>query len=133
MREVAVNWARETPSAAVAWLETLGDSRGQREGLSAAYAHWAGRDAVAASAYLADQPSSVARDFAINGFTAALAHQDPQAAVIWAETIAIPGLREATVVRAGQRYFQTDPAAAAAWLAASNLSAEARQRVNPGL
>lgn len=129
VREVGLNWARQDPAAAVAWLQSLGDSRGQREGLSAAYAVWANQDPEGSSRSLATLPESTARDFAINGFTAATAHENPAAAVLWAETIANPGLREAATVRAGQRFFSQDPAAAADWLLRSGLGKEAVERV----
>ncbi len=129
VRDVARIWAQSDPPGAVGWLETLGDSRGQREGLSAAYANWAAREPMGASEHLVAQPESPERDFAINGFTAALAHRDPESAVIWAEQITNPGLREAATLRAAQRFYAQDPAAASDWLATSGLSADSREKV----
>lgn len=111
VRDVGREWSKRDPAAAVAWLESLEGSRGRNEGLSAAYAVWASRDPLGASRHLSELPDSTARDFAINGFTAALSHQDPDAAVIWAADIANPGLREAAVIRAGERQATAEAAA----------------------
>ena len=65
---------------------------------------------------------STTRDYAINGFTSSLAGQDPESAVAWTAQIGNAGMREAATVRAGEKYFAQDPAAAAAWLPTSGLS-----------
>ena len=108
--EETLEWAAELPEGSLrsnAW--------------SAAYAVWGGNDPHAAAEAIAGMPPSADRDQAINGFTAAHAHRDPERAVIWAAEIASPGLREGALIRAGTQYFRQDPSAATAWFESSDL------------
>jgi len=94
-RDIAIPWAGKSPTEAIGWLESLGDSPGRNEGMSAVYASWASKDDVAASQSLVNMPPSTARDYAINGFVTPLAGRDPEAARIWVGQIQDPGLRAA--------------------------------------
>ena len=82
-RDIALPWAGKSPSRAIGWLESLGDSRGRNEGMSAAYASWASKDDVTASQSLVNTPPSTSKDYAINGFVTPWVRRDPEAARIW--------------------------------------------------
>jgi hypothetical protein len=82
-RDIALPWAGKSPSRAIGWLESLGDSRGRNEGMSAAYAFWASKDDVTASQSLVNTPPSTSKDYAINGFVTPWVRRDPEAARIW--------------------------------------------------
>lgn len=79
-RDIAIPRAAKSPSQAIDWLESLGDSRGRNEGMSAAYASWASKDDVAVSQSLVNMPSSTSKDYAINGFVTPLVRRDSEAA-----------------------------------------------------
>ena len=65
----------------------------------------------------------------MSGFSRRLAYEDPEAAVIWAGTIAQEEMRMETLTRAGQAWYRRDAEAAAAWLATSGLPPEAQEAV----
>ena len=60
---------------------------------------------------------------ALNGFTAAFAHQDGSLAVEWASEITEPGLRQGALTRAFTQFHRQNPEAAAASFGSSNLPA----------
>ncbi len=115
--------------AAVGWLEGLPPGAGQIGGLRNAFGDWEDSDPVAAGKYLLGMPQSAQRDSAVSGFATGYAWQNPQVAIAWAQDIRDPELRQSSLTRAGQAYFQRDPDGAFAWLESSGLSAEARQQV----
>ncbi|MGI9240502.1 MAG: hypothetical protein ACR2RV_06855 [Verrucomicrobiales bacterium] len=105
----------------LAWAEELPEGSLRNNAWSAAYAVWAGRDPQAAVASIVDLPPSTDRDLAINGFTAAYAHEDGERAAIWAAEISNPSLREEALIRAGTQYFRQDESAATTWFESSGL------------
>jgi hypothetical protein len=78
-RDIALPWAGKSPSRAIGWMESLGDSRGRNEGMSAAYASWASKNNVTASQSLVNRPPSTSNDYAINGFVTPSVRRDPEA------------------------------------------------------
>ena len=74
-------------------------------------------------------PQSPQRDSSISGFATGYAWQNPQVAIAWAQEINDPALRESSLTRAGQAFYQRDPTNAITWLENSGLSDEARQQV----
>ncbi|MEM8956020.1 MAG: hypothetical protein AAGD22_17830 [Verrucomicrobiota bacterium] len=121
---VASTIGKNDPAAALAWAESLGLENGGGPALSAAYAfrtNGRGGDPRATSVAVDNMPPSLTRDFAINGFTAALRWSDPEGAVIWAQEIQNPHIRDAAVVRAAETFFETNPAAANQWLNSASL------------
>lgn len=118
--------------ATLDWAAELPDGSLRSNAWSAAYAKWTSQDPHGAVEAIIDLPQSPDRDQAINGFISALAGQDPEAAVIWAGEINDPGLREAAMVRAGTRFFQSDEAAAQSWFEKSGLPDSARGKMGGG-
>ena len=115
--------------AAWEWVESLEPSLAQRDGLSAVYGFRGARQPHEAVQDIIDMPPSEDRNFALNGFISGLAHQDPEAAVLWAAEITEPGMREAAMVRAARHYYRQDTEAAAQWFARSGLPETAWERV----
>lgn len=122
-------WAEQDPASAVSWLENLPAGNGQISGLRSAFGDWEDSDPEAASKHLINMPQSEKRDSAISGFAMGYAWQNPQASITWAQDISDPAIRQATLVRAGEAYLRTDPAAGQAWLQSSGLSAEVQQQI----
>ena len=125
--EVVREWG--DVNAATAWMESLEPSLAQRDALSAVYGFRGAKEPHAAVQDILNMPPSDNRNFAINGFISGLAHQDPEAAVLWAAEITEPGMRQAAMVRAGQQYFRQDTESAIEWLATSGLPKEAWGKV----
>ena len=113
----------------VTWLENLDPGPAKRKGISAAYGYWGALEPDSAAEYLNGQPPSTDRDFAVNGFISGLVHKDPETALVWAEEIQSKSLREAALVRAGQRFLQIDEQAASEWIEGLTLSQNSKRRL----
>ena len=101
----------------------------QRDALSAVYGFKGAREPQAAVQEIIAMPESPDKDFAINGFISGLAHQDGEAATIWAAEITQPAMRTEAVIRAGKHFYRQDEAAAAAWFATADLPEGSWERV----
>ena len=100
--DVTLDWATELPEGALrssAW--------------SAAFAHWGSREPERAIESIMEMEPSPDRNQALNGFTAAFAHQDGSMAVEWANEITEPGLRQGALTRAFTQFHRQNPQAAA--------------------
>lgn len=122
-------WAQQDILGSVTWLESLDHGPAKRKGLSAAYGYWGALEPDSAALYLNEHPPNMDRDFAINGFISGLVRNDPETALIWAEEIQTKGLREAAMVRAGERFFRMDPQAASDWMEGVSLSDNSMNRL----
>ena len=122
-------WAKQDIFGSVTWLESLDNGPAKRKGLSAAYGYWGALEPESAAQYLNELPPNVDRDFAINGFISGMVHKDPETAIIWAEEIQTKGLREAAMVRAGERLFRMDAQVATDWMEGISLSEKSMARL----
>lgn len=127
--KVGHEWARRDLKSAIAWSETLSEGQPRNNTVSAIYGQWAAREPLQAVEAIMQMQDGTDRNFALNGFISGLAGQDAERAVMWAAEISEPGLREAAVVRAGQRYYQQDREAASSWMQSQGLSPELQQKV----
>ena len=75
-------------------------------------------------------PESDHKDRAINGFVSRVAKEDPQAAILWADTIKNESVRNEAFVQAGRAYLRNDSAAANEWLDASGLPNGVKDKIN---
>lgn len=108
------------------WAERLPEGPPRGSALSSVFGHWTGADPQAAVRQVMNMEPSFDRDFALNGLTAALAHKDGEAAVLWAAEIENPGLQEIALTRAAETWLRNDPEAAIDWLPSSGLSEKIR-------
>ena len=108
--EVTLDWAAELP-----------EGRLRSSAWSAAFAHWGSREPQGAIESIMNMDTSRDRDMALNGFTAAFAHQDGSLAVEWASEITEPGLRQGALTRAFTQFHRQNPQAAAESFRSSNL------------
>ena len=115
--ESALEWAHELPE---------GPLRGSA--WSATYAHWGSRDPQRAIESIMEMDPSTDRNLAINGFTAAYAHENGSTAVEWAAEITNPSLREGALARAFTQYHRQDPSAAAEAFRSMDVAREVWQR-----
>ena len=82
-------------SDTLVWAAELPEGPLRGSAWSAAYAHWGQHQPEVAVQSIIEMPPSQDRNLAINGFTAAYAHQDGATAVAWAAEITESGLRQA--------------------------------------
>lgn len=76
------------------------------------------------TSWLATLPAGFGRDAAIEGFASHVAEKDPKLATEWSSSVGDPIFRQRTMQDAYKAWASRDPAASAAWLAATpNLSA----------
>jgi hypothetical protein len=127
--EVGTELGRQDPDSAVNWLESLPAGPGQSEAFRNVLGDWEDTNPQAASAYLAGMQQSPQRDAAVSGFASGYAWQNPKVSIEWAQDISDPALRQRTLIRAGQAYYNREPEAARAWLETSDLPAESRWQV----
>ena len=111
-------------SDTLAWAAELPEGPLRGSAWSAAYAHWGQRQPEVAVQSIIEMSPSQDRNLAINGFTAAYAHQDGATAVAWAAEITESGLRQAALVRAATQYYRQDQQAATEWFGSSGMSPE---------
>jgi len=125
--EIVREWGNQ--EAASAWVDSLEPGQGQRDALSAVYGHRGATSPEKALKEIQAMPQSSDKDFALNGFISGLAHQDGEAAVAWAAEIAMPGMREAAMVRAAKQYYRQNRLATQEWFVASGLPAESWRQI----
>lgn len=131
VRQVAGRWAESDPQAVLEWGANLPESA-QAGVFAEALNEWTETDPVAASEYLANMGHSPAKDAAVQGFANELAREDPQSAIVWAETIADEQMRIDTLTRVAQSYYRSDQAAAQAWLESSGLPSDLQEEIIEG-
>ncbi|MGK0186277.1 MAG: hypothetical protein ACI9R3_002060 [Verrucomicrobiales bacterium] len=128
VRRVALELARNDPMEAIHWANGLSD-QSRNKALQEAVHHWTTSDPVAASEYLADMPSSSARDVAVGSFAGEFGSEDPQIAAAWAGWIEDDALRVEALETVARTWLQGDPHQARQWLSASDLSVESQEQV----
>ncbi len=128
VEEVAERWAEQDPQAVIEWGADLPESA-QAEVYYQALDEWTKSDALAASEYLTSMPVSAAKDSAVEGFATELAKEDPESAIVWAQTIGDESLRSDAVTEVAQNWYRQDQAAVKAWLPTSGLSQDAQVAV----
>ncbi len=126
-RRVATHWASNDGPAAIAWLRSrpAGDLRDLL--LAAAYRSWLEADRAAATQWIGD--GTLDSDLAHIAVThaAALAREDPEAAIAWASALPESALRQRSLRAIGRVWQRSDPAAAAGWLESSGVEIQKRR------
>ena len=90
---------------------------------------WASKDAEAAAAWLAGQPSGKAKDSAVPSLARKIASEDPETALSWAAAISDEKQRVSLSESLARDWMRQDPASARAWIQSSNLSPETKGRL----
>lgn len=122
-------WAQSEPAAATQWASQLSAGDGRVAALHGALSHWVRADAAATQTFVATLPEEV-QPGAAAAIAPVLAQRDPVGALAWAQALPAPQARDDAVVAAYARWKQNAPAAAEAWLAGANVSAEVRAKLS---
>lgn len=134
---IARRWIdHHDPPALFPWLAQLPAPAGQEVDLEQSLAisqgmkWWLRRDPDAAQAWINGlEPVPVVYDPALGSLAQFYLKKDPNLAAHWALQVRDEKLRTELLVRAMRRWTQKDPEAAAEWLAAADISPEARERI----
>ena len=70
------------------------------------------------------------KDMAIKGFVSRVVHEDPEAAILWADSINNESVKNDAMVIAGSVYIRKDYSNANAWLEQSGLPNGVKEKIN---
>ena len=76
-------------------------------------------------------PDSMQKDRAIKGFASRVAYEDPQSALVWANTIQDEKIRDGALRDAGRAYYKRDKTGALQWLETSGLPPKTINEILP--
>ena len=110
--DVARRLAEKDPKAAVEWAAGLAGDSDRSRSITSAVRSWGGRDAEAASGYVANLNPGRFRDRAAEGLVDSIRQLDPGSAAEWAISIEDSGLQMATLRRVVSGWREQDPEAA---------------------
>lgn len=129
-RAAAVMWGRDDASRALGWtLAQPKDNERRASGLTTILTDWVTRDDAAALAWLRAAPRDPALDEGVVRSASIVARRSPGAALEWVELVGDPGSRQEALVTVVARWVDTDPSAAARWIASAGLSKDLRRRI----
>lgn len=103
------------PEIAIAMAGLIEHEGTYKDAISGLFREWSVRDPESASKYLTNMEPSATRDAAIETFTDGIIREDPESAMLWANTISDEGLRETHRNRLLYQWQLVDPDAAKAW------------------
>ena len=70
------------------------------------------------------------KDMAIKGFVSRVVHEDPEAAILWADSINNESVKNDAMIKAGSVCIRRDYSNANQWLESSGLPAAIKARIN---
>ncbi|BCU78792.1 hypothetical protein [Luteolibacter sp. LG18] len=133
INSVVNSWSREDPKAAATWLLAQGGEDVSRNAMRDLMRNWSSQDDASAVAFISQQPSGTVRDEAATSYIWSNRSDNPQAVVSLAESITDERSRERAIAVSAERWMQSDPEAAKAYIQQSTLlSDEAKQRIQEG-
>ncbi len=115
------------PKGAAEWAAGLPDDV-RSITLESAVSLWAQGNAAAASEWIGTL-SGPTRDQATKAYSNVVANSDPANALNWATSISDPRMRDSSINGIVRKWMERDPAGASAWVQASTLSADQKQRL----
>jgi hypothetical protein len=130
---LAGRWVLNDGAGALEWLSTAPDGPEKDLAIRASFATWGRADREAALAWMADQTAdgklAAWLKPVLPVYARLLAERSPTEAIEWAQRIEREREREITLIKIARRWRESDETAAEAWLEASPLSEEAREKV----
>ncbi|MCB1098641.1 MAG: hypothetical protein KDN22_23925 [Verrucomicrobiae bacterium] len=91
--QVALEWARDDPPAAITWMDQFRDRDGYDDCVEYVTTAWMQHDLASASAWLGTLPPGPARDAGVAELVEHVLDIDPTSALAWSATITNPGQR----------------------------------------
>ena len=124
------NWASNDPAAAANWIDQ--NARGTEAYnrlVTSTVARWSRYDLAGAAEWVNNKEPSPELDRAVAMVTYRTASEDPAVAMTWAESIKNDGYRGRLMERVAGEWQARDPEAFEAYLSASELSDERKERL----
>jgi hypothetical protein len=122
-------WGYDQPREVADWLSGIADTRLRREELGRLMRTWAPYDAAGAAEWLVKQsPPSATLDPAIGSLVRTVMHENPPAAMMWAQTIQDQRERWHLMMHSGEEWMRTDPAAARQYINRTDLPPSMKER-----
>ncbi len=128
LRRVAAEWGEADPAAALQWATALPEGTGRDGAIGNVVRQWAGADQHAAAAFVNTLPLGSTRDRAARQFATAIVNEDPAGAAMWAASIGDAKQRESSLTNIIRTWKQSNSAAAEAWVNASKMPDEWKQK-----
>lgn len=128
-RAVAIGWARRDGSASLEWLLRHSPGEERDEAVEAAFRRWSSSDAAAAQRWLETQDGNGGLDSAREVAATKLLPTSPELAMEWVDRIVGETRRWTVATQLVPRWLRTNPSAARAWLAGSDLPADMRSGI----
>jgi hypothetical protein len=136
-RRIGTRWVQHDPLAAMAWLESLPAGMDRDDGVAESFRDWLMKDFPAAESWIKERIAAPEiepwTEPAISIFCKTNGMARPQESLETAARFRDQELRDSTSVLLLIHWMKRDRAAAEAWLAKSDLSADVRKRVQVGL
>jgi len=123
VEEIAVEWTKRDPQAAMAWLESLPPGAARGAAVREAYAQWLMEDRASALEWGVSQGSAPDRwaEPAVSTYIVILAAEEPLSAIALARNLSDKTLRHHTLRRIVMLWGTRDREAATAWIETSNV------------
>ena len=130
---LALNWSRQDPAAAAAWLLKQNDPAAASGAMREVMPNWVNQDPVAALSYVNTQQPGEVRDSAASAYIMSNSKSAPADLVTLATTITDENSRSRSMSVATMRWIQEDPTAAKAYVQSSDaFTADQKARVADG-
>lgn len=129
---IANKWSREDDSdAVITWVMSLPVEEAREsertDAVRKIFRTWSPKNPDAAEAWLKSAPAGPARDKAVDEFAKSIAKTSPSKALEWARQITDENQRHYRSLRYTRMWFEKDPEAAMAWIAAADLGSAKRR------
>jgi len=130
---LALNWSRQDPAAAAAWLLQQNDPAAASGAMREVMPNWVNQDPAAALAYVNTQQPGEVRDSAASAYIMSNSKTAPADLVALATTITDDNSRSRSLSVATMRWIQEDPTAAKDYVQSSDaFTADQKARVADG-
>lgn len=129
-RRVAVMTVRDDPEGTLGWLQSLPAGEERDVAVEEAYRRWLRDDPEAAKGWMAGAPQERWRQPALEVYALSHAVADPSAALDLARGIRDPKRKQYTEMKTVIAWYARDSEAAEAWLDASDLPLQLRDKIH---
>lgn len=123
VEEIAAEWTKRQPQAAMAWLESLPPGAARDAAVREAYARWLEGDRASALEWGASQSAAPDRwsEPAVGTYIVIVGTEEPLSAIALARNLSEAALRRSTLFGIVTRWAKKDREAAVAWIETSDL------------
>lgn len=130
MASVVSTWAADSPNAAVNWVMALPEGELRNQQMAQVTKSWARYDPVKAADWILSlRPPATSLDPAVRSLVRTIMTSNPDAAAMWATTIADSKLRNRMIMNVAREWMKADPKKASAYVATAPLTPAQRREL----